>query len=256
MTRFLAAWATQDALGCGVAPRTRIRRLACSMTASTYRRVPVKVTVPKKSQASSASAWERRKSAQVVDVRSGAGSIPACCRISQTVEAATLMPRTSSSPWMRRYPQDVFSRARRSTSRRMERTVRGRPGCLGRDLAAWRRASRSRCQRSTVSGRTSSRNRLSTSRGRACSRAARNARSPGQNRGRVVPSCAPAPRSGDATPGSPRPCPGRPSEAAAVTRTRSSHRDKPIEAAQPIACRSERASGEQPAHQAAAETES
>ena len=42
----------------------------------------------------------------------------------------------------------------------MERTVRGRPVRLGRDLAAWRRASRSRCQRSTVSGRTSSRNRL------------------------------------------------------------------------------------------------
>ena len=33
---------------------------------------------------------------------SGAGSIPACRRISHTVEAATLMPRTSSSPWMRR----------------------------------------------------------------------------------------------------------------------------------------------------------
>ena len=52
--------------------------------------------------ASSASAWERRKLTQVVDVRSGAGSIPACCRISHTVEAATLIPSTSSSPWMRR----------------------------------------------------------------------------------------------------------------------------------------------------------
>ena len=71
----------------------------------------------------------------------------------------------------------------------MERTVRGRPGRLGRDLAAWRRASRSRCQRSTVSGRISSRNRPSTSRGSRCSRAARNARSAGQNRGRVLPSC-------------------------------------------------------------------
>jgi hypothetical protein len=60
------------------------------------------VTVSKKSQASSASAWERRKSAQVVQVRSGAGSIPAGCRISRTVEAAVLIPRTSSSPWMRR----------------------------------------------------------------------------------------------------------------------------------------------------------
>ena len=48
------------------------------MTASTYRRAPVKVTVSKKSQASRASAWERRKLAQVVEVRSGAGSIPAC----------------------------------------------------------------------------------------------------------------------------------------------------------------------------------
>jgi hypothetical protein len=35
-------------------------------------------------------------------VRSGAGSIPARERISYTVEAATLIPRTSSSPWMRR----------------------------------------------------------------------------------------------------------------------------------------------------------
>jgi hypothetical protein len=52
--------------------------------------------------ASSASAWERRKSAQVEDVRSGAGSIPACCSISHPVEAATLIPSTRSSPWMRR----------------------------------------------------------------------------------------------------------------------------------------------------------
>ena len=71
----------------------------------------------------------------------------------------------------------------------MERMVRGRPGRLGRDLAAWRRASRSRCQHSTVSGRTSSRNRPSTSLGRRCSRAAKNARSLGRSRGRVVPSC-------------------------------------------------------------------
>ena len=35
------------------------------------------MTVSKKSQASRASAWERRKLAQVVEVRSGAGSIPA-----------------------------------------------------------------------------------------------------------------------------------------------------------------------------------
>lgn len=79
-----------------------MRRVACSMTASTYRCTPVTVTVSKKSQASSALAWEWRKLAQVVEVRSGAGSIPASWRIAHTVDAATLMPSTRSSPWMRR----------------------------------------------------------------------------------------------------------------------------------------------------------
>jgi len=104
MTRFLAAWTTQDAVGYGVAPRTRIRRVPCSITASTNRRAPVTVLVSKKSQASNALAWERRKLAHVVDARSGAGSIPAWRRISHTVEPATLMLRPSSSPWMRLYP--------------------------------------------------------------------------------------------------------------------------------------------------------
>jgi transposase InsO family protein len=40
------------------------------------------------------------------------------------VDAATFTPRTSSSPWMRRYPQALFSAARRRTSRRIDRTVR------------------------------------------------------------------------------------------------------------------------------------
>jgi hypothetical protein len=71
------------------------------MTARTNWRELPEVTGSKKSQAISASAWERRKLAQVVLVRSGAGSISAWRRISQTVEAATLMPGTSSSPWMR-----------------------------------------------------------------------------------------------------------------------------------------------------------
>lgn len=35
---------------------------------------------------------------------------------------------------------------------RIECTVRGRPGCLGLDLAAWRRVTRSWCQRRAVSG--------------------------------------------------------------------------------------------------------
>jgi hypothetical protein len=67
-----------------------------------YIRVPVKVTVSMKSAASSAWAWVRRKSAHVVADRSGAGSMPASRRISQTVDGATTTARTTSSPWMRR----------------------------------------------------------------------------------------------------------------------------------------------------------
>ena len=40
----------------------------------------------------------------MVELRSGAGSIPAACRISQTVEAATFTPSTSNSSFTRRYP--------------------------------------------------------------------------------------------------------------------------------------------------------
>ena len=36
MSRFRACWTTQDWTGCSVAPRTRTRRLPCSITASTY----------------------------------------------------------------------------------------------------------------------------------------------------------------------------------------------------------------------------
>jgi hypothetical protein len=87
----------QDAVGCAVAPRIRIRRLACSITANTYSRAPDRVTVSRKSQADRASAWERRKSAYVLEARSGAGSIPASFKISHTVDAATFTPSTNSS---------------------------------------------------------------------------------------------------------------------------------------------------------------
>ena len=56
ITRFLAAWATQGAVGWAVAPRILILRLACSITASTCNRAPDRVTVSKKSQASRAPA--------------------------------------------------------------------------------------------------------------------------------------------------------------------------------------------------------
>jgi hypothetical protein len=71
---------------------------------------------------------------------------------------------------------------------RNARSAAGR-AVFGRDRCAWRRARRSRCQRSTVSGRTSDRTRRSTARGSRCSRAARNARSLASNRTFSVPSC-------------------------------------------------------------------
>jgi hypothetical protein len=55
--------------------------------------------------ASSASAGEHRKSAQVLEERSGAGSMPSSFMISYTVDAATFTVRMSSSPWSRRCPQ-------------------------------------------------------------------------------------------------------------------------------------------------------
>ena len=99
-------------------------------------RVPVRVTVSKKSVVRMACAWLRRNVAQLSEVRCGVGSVPALVRICQTVDAATLMPRTSSSPWMRRCPHELFSRARRSTRIRMERTVGARPTRFGRETRA------------------------------------------------------------------------------------------------------------------------
>ncbi|MFI6299942.1 hypothetical protein ACIBEJ_50705 [Nonomuraea sp. NPDC050790] len=72
-----------------------------------------------------------QESAQVVDARSGAGSMPSFLRISQTADGATLMPSVTSSPCTRRYPQDGFSCTRRKTRARMERTVGGRPHRFG-----------------------------------------------------------------------------------------------------------------------------
>ncbi|SFG79833.1 hypothetical protein SAMN02787118_12924 [Streptomyces mirabilis] len=113
----------------------------------------------------------------MLEERSGAGSTPASFTISHTVEAATFTPRTSGSPWTRRYAQLGFSRARRNTRARTGRTVRGRPGRFGLDACACRRLTRSRCQCSTVSGRTSSRHLRTTFRGSRYSTAAGNARS-------------------------------------------------------------------------------
>lgn len=82
-----------------------------------------------------------------------------------------------------------FSRARRRTSRRTDRIVGGRPALRGRERRVCRPAIKSRCQRRTVSGRTSSRTWPSTSRGNECSRAASHARSAHVNRTRSPCNC-------------------------------------------------------------------
>jgi hypothetical protein len=57
--------------------------------------------------------------------------------------------------WSVRVVERLVLRASRNARARTDRTVRGRPRLGGRDTAAWRRAITSRCQRRTVSGRTS-----------------------------------------------------------------------------------------------------
>lgn len=169
----------------------------------------------------------------MVEARSGAGSIPACRRISHTLEAAILIPGRAvrrgcgGNPRAGILPcQAKHQQADGADGVRPAWALGTGPG----RMAARRQgpvAAQHRLRR------TSSRNQPSTSPGNRCSRAARNARSPGQNRGRVAPSCR-SPRAGDVAAGSPPPCPGRSPQAAAVTRTRSCHPDRQVEAAQPI----------------------
>jgi hypothetical protein len=91
--------------------------------------VPLSRSAVKKSSAKIPCAWDRRNSGtpelrnsgQPGPSRRGAGLIPALLRICQTVDGATVMPSPASSPWMRRYPHDSFSRASRSTT---DRTLR------------------------------------------------------------------------------------------------------------------------------------
>ncbi|MFY9777964.1 MAG: hypothetical protein WAK28_25635, partial [Trebonia sp.] len=67
------------------------------------------------------------------------------------------VPSPASSPWIRRYPHDSFSRASRSTADRTLRCVAGRPERPRRDRRAQRWRTMSRCQRKIVPGVTISR---------------------------------------------------------------------------------------------------
>jgi hypothetical protein len=78
------------------------RRLATSITNSTYSRCNNTVSTVKKSTASTPLAWAGRNCRQEIAERVGAGSTPARSRMAQTVLAPILEPRRHSSPWMRR----------------------------------------------------------------------------------------------------------------------------------------------------------
>jgi hypothetical protein len=108
MTRLRAVWVTRAAVGCAVASRMRMCRVACSMAAGTYWRCPLRVTVSRKSQAGIVSTWLRRDALHVVAARSGAGSMPASLRICHTVEAATLMPSIASTRGLYGSPRRDF----------------------------------------------------------------------------------------------------------------------------------------------------
>jgi hypothetical protein len=114
---------------------------------------------------------------QVGPVRRGTGSIPAFFRISHAVDAAIFTPRPASSPWTLRYPHPGFSRASRSTRALAFRRVAGRPVLPRMALAAQRRRTMSRCQRTIVSGVTSSRSPWRRAFGITLNRVARSARS-------------------------------------------------------------------------------
>ncbi len=116
-------------------------------------------------------------SAQPGPSRRGAGPIPASLRICQTVDGATVMPSAASSPWIRRYPHDSFSRASRSTADRILRCVAGRPERPPRDRRAQRRRTMPRCHRTIVPGVTINRIAASRSAGTVPASSASHARS-------------------------------------------------------------------------------
>jgi hypothetical protein len=132
-----------------------------------------------------------------------AGSMPAACRISQTVDGATAMPSLSSSPWIRRWPHSGFSRARRSTSRLILGVAGGRPG-LRRPLVSYFFAASLRCQARSVAGvtgNTSAQRRRDTIRASAAKRGPLARTGPGRPAGAAPRSHAGAPAFRPLSPG-------------------------------------------------------
>jgi len=107
MRRLRACCVTHSPTGCEVAPSTWTRRVATSITNSTYSRCNKTVSTVKKSTANTPVAWARKNCRQVSADRAGAGATPARRRIAHTVlvPIRSLYPSRHNSPWMRRYPR-------------------------------------------------------------------------------------------------------------------------------------------------------
>lgn len=90
------------AVGRRVMPAMGTQRVPCSITKSTNQRRSTTVSTGKRSAATTPEAWAWPNAAHEPSVRYGAGPIPALFKISQTVDAATLRPNPSNSPWILR----------------------------------------------------------------------------------------------------------------------------------------------------------
>jgi hypothetical protein len=127
--RVLEPHTVHPPVGFAVTPPRCIRRVPCSMNTRTYSLLRSTVSTCRKSSARIPAAWACRNCRQVGPERRGAGSMPAACRISQTVDRATVTPSLVSSPWMRRCPHSGFSFARRTTRRVMPGPFGARRAC-------------------------------------------------------------------------------------------------------------------------------
>jgi hypothetical protein len=89
--RLRACCTVHSPVGLAVTPPRCIRRVPCSMNTRTYSLLRSAVSTC-------------RNCRQLGPDRRGAGSMPAACRISHTVDGATVPPSFVSSPWIRRCP--------------------------------------------------------------------------------------------------------------------------------------------------------
>jgi hypothetical protein len=128
--RLRACCTVHSPVGLAVTPPMCIRRLPCSMNTRTCSLLRNTVSTCRKSTATTPAAWACRNCRQLGPERRGAGSMPAACRISHTVDGATVTPSFMSSPWIRRCPRSGFSLARRTTSRAMPGFAAGVPACV------------------------------------------------------------------------------------------------------------------------------